>query len=84
MALYHIQQNIVHFPISQEENMEIDQKTPVQQAAVEDVEDQDAESLSAEDKQVMAQMGKRQQLKVRVTLLASNLRSYLVISISTL
>lgn len=64
--------------------MEIDQKTPVQQAAVEDVEDQDAESLSAEDKQVMAQMGKRQQLKVRVTLLASNLRSYLVISISTL
>ena len=53
--------------------MEMDHKTPGQKAVVSDVEDQDTRSVSSEDKQVMAQMGKRQQLKVRVTLLASNL-----------
>jgi choline transport protein len=47
--------------------MEMDHKIPVQQPALEDVEDQDTGSLSSLDKQVMAQMGKRQQLKVRGT-----------------
>jgi hypothetical protein len=64
--------------------MKMDHKTPVQQPAVEDVEDQDTRSVSSVDKQVMAQMGKRQQLKVRVTLRASNFRYCSVVSISTL
>jgi len=64
--------------------MEIDHKTFVQQPAVEDMEDQDTRSVSSVDKQMMAQMGKRQQLKVRVTLPASNFRCCSVVSISTL
>lgn len=62
-----LSRHIAYERIALEEAIEMGDKVSMQQPAVDDVEDQDTRSLSSEDKQVMAQMGKRQQLKVGTT-----------------
>lgn len=63
----------------QVQNMDMEMKTGAQRPSVEDVEDQDLQSVSSEDKQVMAQMGKKQQLKVGIALFTISLPSCAIV-----
>lgn len=56
--------HFAYAPIHQDD-IEMDDKPHAQLPVVEDVEDQEERSLASEDKDVMVQMGKRQQLKRR-------------------
>ncbi|KAF2796058.1 amino acid transporter [Melanomma pulvis-pyrius CBS 109.77] len=60
-----LSRHITYERVAQEEFIVMDYKASTQQPRDDDVEDQDTRGLSSEDKQVMAQMGKRQQLKRR-------------------